>query len=87
MSQIFLKFEVINKFRQKYYLDSMAYLPILYSPVCLLVRPCLTSRKQVRVTKTPITPHFYIVKLGYTGVYIFFLFLLQNIDVHPQSMF
>ena len=24
----------------------------------------------------PITPHFYIVKLGFTGVYIFFLFLL-----------
>ena len=28
----------------------------------------------------PHTPHFYIVKLGFTGVYIFFLFLLQNID-------
>ena len=24
----------------------------------------------------PLTPHFYIVKLGFTGVYIFFLFLL-----------
>ena len=23
---------------------------------------------------------FYIVKLGFTGVYVFFLFLLQNID-------
>ena len=46
-------------------------------------------------------PHFYIVKLGYAGVYVFFLFLLQNIDsgyslepprrggsnVYPQSMF
>ena len=28
----------------------------------------------------PLTPHFYIVKLGFTGVYIFFLFLLLNID-------
>ena len=28
----------------------------------------------------PLTPHFYIVKLGFTGVYIIFLFLLQNID-------
>ena len=49
----------------------------------------------------PLKPHFYIVKLGYTGVYLFFLFLLQNIDcgyslepprrggsnVYPQSMF
>ena len=25
-------------------------------------------------------PHFYIAKLGYAGVYLFFLFLLQNID-------
>ena len=38
------------------------------------------------ITKTslcnedPLTPHFYIVKLGFTGVYIIFLFLLQNID-------
>ena len=27
-----------------------------------------------------LTPHFYIVKLGFTGVYIIFLFLLENID-------
>ena len=28
----------------------------------------------------PPEPHFYIAKLGYKGVYLFFLFLLQNID-------
>ena len=28
----------------------------------------------------PLTPHFYIVKLGFTGVYIIFVFLLLNID-------
>ena len=28
----------------------------------------------------PFTPHFYIEKVGFTRVYIFFLFLLQNID-------
>ena len=59
------------------------------------------------ITKTcpcnvyPLEPHFYIAKLGYAGVYLFFLFLLQNIDcgyslepprqggsyVYPQSMF
>ena len=38
------------------------------------------------ITKTspckedPLTPHFYKVKLGFTGIYIFFLFLLQSID-------
>ena len=49
----------------------------------------------------PLIPHFYIAKLGFAGVYLFFLFLLQNIDcgyslepprrggsnVYPQSMF
>ena len=49
----------------------------------------------------PFTHHFYIVKLVFTGVYIIFLFLLQNIDcgysleppqwggsnVYPQFMF
>ena len=28
----------------------------------------------------PLTPHFYIEKVGFTWVYIFFLLLLQNID-------
>ena len=28
----------------------------------------------------PLKPHFYIVKLEFTGVYIIFLFLLKNID-------
>ena len=39
-----------------------------------------TSGKHVRAMNTPIKPHFYIVKVGYAGVYLFFLFLLQNID-------
>ena len=28
----------------------------------------------------PLKPHFYIVKLGFTGEILFFLFLLENID-------
>ena len=38
------------------------------------------------ITKTclyifdPLKPHFYIVKLGLTGVYIIFLIFVQNID-------
>ena len=59
------------------------------------------------ITKTclynfdPLKPHFYIQKLGFTGVYIIFLFMLKNIDCgyllepprrggsngYPQSMF
>ena len=38
------------------------------------------SGKHVREMCTPLKPHFYIAKLGYAGVYLFFLFLLQNID-------
>ena len=44
-----------------------------------------TKKKAPYITKTRLynfdllKPHFYIVKLGFTGVYIF-LFLLKNID-------
>ena len=61
----------------------------------------------VIITKTclynfdPLKPHFYIVKLGFTGVYIIFLISAQNLDCgyllepprrgssneYPQSMF
>ena len=50
---------------------------------------------------TPLNPTFYIVKVGFTGVYIIFLISVQNIDCgyslelpqqgssneYPQSMF
>ena len=59
------------------------------------------------ITKTylynvdPLKPHFYIVKVGFTGVYIIFLISAQNIDCgyslepprrggsyeYPQSLF
>ena len=44
------------------------------------------NRFQLYIMKTcpcnvyPLEPHFYIAKLGYAVVYLFFLFLLQNID-------
>ena len=67
----------------------------------------LFRKLQTFITKTcpcnvyPIEPHFYIVKLGFAGVYLIFLLLIQNIDcgnslepprrggsnVYPQSMF
>ena len=40
----------------------------------------------ILITKTclynfdPLKPHFYIVKLGFTGVYVIFLIFAQNID-------
>ena len=42
--------------------------------------------RDVLITKTylynfnTLIPHFYIVKLGFTGYTLFFLFLLKNID-------
>ena len=45
-----------------------------------------SRNKKKNITKTylynfdPLKPHFYIVKLGFTGVYIIFLISAQNID-------
>ena len=56
----------------------------------------ILTPSELTITKTclynfdPLKPHFYIVKLGFTGVYIiFFLFLLNRGDSNenPQSMF
>ena len=67
------------------------------------VHVCLSEH----ITKTyvynvdPLKPHFYIVKVGFTGVYIIFLISAQNTDCgyslepprrggsneYPQSMF
>ena len=61
----------------------------------------MVIRKTCPCNVYPLKPHFYIEKLGYAGVYLFFLFLLQNIDCgyslepprrggsneYPQSMF
>ena len=58
-----------------------------------LTRP---SRKRIRVTKNPLTPHLYIVKLGFTeGIHYFLIFALKHrlwvrvrtASVYPQSMF
>ena len=51
-----------------------------------LVKTCLSSTYQFFITKTclynvdPLKPHFYIVKLWFTRVYIIFLISAQNID-------
>ena len=62
---------------------------------------CLDITKTYLYNFDPLKPHFYIVKLGFTGVYIIFLISAQNIDCgysiepprrggsneYPQSMF
>ena len=77
--------------------------PCLY--VCRLLQICRCVLSSIPKTPLcnfdPIKPHFYIVKLGFTGIYIICLFLLKNIDYgyslepprrggsneYPQSMF
>ena len=41
-------------------------------------RSCITKTCLYNVD--PLNPHFYIVKVGFTGVYIIFLISAQNID-------
>ena len=73
----------------------------------VLTKSLNTSGSATVITKTclynfdPLKPYFYIVKLGFTGVYIIFLISAQNIDCgyslelsrrggsneYPQSMF
>ena len=52
----------------------------VYTVNCILYMYTSVITKTSPCNEHPLTPHFYIVKLGFTGVYIFFLFLLQNID-------
>ena len=76
---------------------------LIWHYYCFFKNPnsILYIRKTCPCNEYPLKPHFYIEKLGFVGVYLFFLFLLQNIDcgyslepprrggsnVYPQSMF
>ena len=66
----------------------------VYGRTSLITKTCLYN-------VDPLKSHFYIVKVGFTGVYIIFLISAQNIDCgyslepprrgrsneYPQSMF
>ena len=87
-----------------YYQLSNHMVLICTKTACIIPMQCLA---RFLITKTrlynfdPLKPHFYIVKLGFTGVYIIFLISAQNIDCgyslepprrggsneYPQSMF
>ena len=44
------------------------------------LKPCSFIMKTCLNNFDPLKPNFYIVKLGFTGYKLFFLFLLKNID-------
>ena len=50
-----------------------------YYSLCTL-RHIFTITKTYLYNFDPLKPHFYIVKLGFTGVYNIFLISAQNID-------
>ena len=55
--------------------------PVFFVCFFFVVVFCRFITKTCLYNFDPLKPHFYIVKLGFTGVYIiFFLFLLKNID-------
>ena len=56
--------------------------PILYENIVFVSVNNLsyTSRKHAYIIFSPLKLHFYIVKLGFTGVYIIFLISAQKID-------
>ena len=47
-------------------------------PFTLIVTSSITKTRLYNFD--PLKPHFYIVKLGFAGVYIIFLFAKKNID-------
>ena len=85
--------------------EIMVRTPVPQLPLCTKLH--LRNRITYFITKTrlynsnPFEPHFYIVKLGFTGYTLFFLFLVENINCgyslepphrggsneHPQSIF
>ena len=66
---------------------SRIVISLALSDMCIILPETIRILRleNIHITKTcpcnehPLTPHFYIVKLGFTGVYIIFLFLLKNI--------
>ena len=97
----FLSFFIFNRidnpptsaFRYKFPKGSKYF--VLFTEIQPFLEFTLTIMQTSPCNEYPLTPHFYIVKLGFTGVYIFFLFLLYNIDrgysldsnVYQRSMF
>ena len=53
---------------------------VLFTEIQPFLELTLTIMQTSPCNEYPLKPHFYIVKLGFTGIYIFFLFLLYNID-------
>ena len=82
------KFEqtLVQRVIQNYFIYKNSYINIFaYSYEKPLSQRSGAMLKQIPSRKhlykfNPLKPHFYIVKLGFTGVYIIFLISARNID-------
>ena len=78
---------LLTKYQKSWWKDNTIFRNLNF-PVNLgyLTPQSMIRNSQIFIRKTcpcnvyPLEPHFYIAKLGYAGVYLFFLFLLKNID-------
>ena len=62
----------------------------LINHICEYVFWLLPSQKTCLYNVDPLKPHFYLVKLGFSGLFIIFLISAKNIggsNEYPQSMF
>ena len=83
------------------YVGSIQLYCLFLDKQCELYENFIHIRKTCPFNVYPLEPHFYMAKLGYAGVNLIFLILLQNIDcgyslephwqggsnVYPQFMF
>ena len=67
------------------------YIQMHADRLCVYARIVLIITKPCLYNFDPLKPHFYVVKLGFTGVYIIFLISAQKhrggSNENPQSMF
>ena len=63
--------EGVLSFKSRAYFGSKQFISFKSSPIINITKTCLYNFD-------PLKPHFYIVKLGFTGVYIIFLISCQK---------
>ena len=77
--------KTLGLFKSVQMLFVLFYEKMRFDSVCKIVEIHMKF-STLFITKTclynvdPLKPHFYIVQLGFTGVYIIFLISAQNID-------
>ena len=69
-----------NNKRKHFYLSAAAAIGALKVDIAATCDITLPITKTYLYNIDPLKPHFYIVKLGFIGVYIIFLISAQNID-------